>query len=63
MTTYLVNFIKGDHKKVIKIDAQTKDEAKKIGIAMCKGGTVVIGYTIQGEPEIQLNLPKRSSLL
>jgi len=59
MVTYLVHFVKGDYKKVLKIMADTKEEAKKIGTSMCKEGTVVIGYKVQGEPQRHLSLPHK----
>ncbi len=57
MITYLVHFVKGEHEKIIKIKASTKEEAKKIGTSMCKEGTVVSGYKVQGEPQTHLSLP------
>ncbi len=62
MVTYLVHFAKGEHEKIIKIKANTKEEAKKIGTSMCKEGTVVSGYKVQGEPQRHLSFPHENQM-
>jgi len=61
MTYYLVNFIKGNSSISIKIQADTKEEAQKIGTSMCNKATIVIGYKVKGEPKKLVNFHQDSS--